>query len=134
MSTKKVIDIETIARICHEAMSALVAEMEGEPHPRWESLKGSDNEWMIEDTKKNVIARINNPMSLMSLTHEAWKENRIDNGWVWGETKCSIKKTHPCLVPYGELPDSEILKDQVFTAIVDRIAPFLPAEDRKESL
>ena len=40
-------------------------------------------------------------------THEVWSAGRIEQGWVYGETRSDAKKQTPCLVPYDELPDSE---------------------------
>ncbi len=40
-------------------------------------------------------------------THEVWAEGRIKDGWSFGEKRDDEKKLHPCLVPYGELPESE---------------------------
>ena len=37
--------------------------------------------------------------------HEVWAESRISQGWVYGEQRDDEKKTHPCLVPYEELPE-----------------------------
>ena len=28
-------------------------------------------------------------------------------GWTWGKERNDALKRHPCLVPYGELPESE---------------------------
>ena len=39
--------------------------------------------------------------------HDVWAESRIREGWTYGETKDSIKKTTPCLIPYEELPEEE---------------------------
>ena len=39
--------------------------------------------------------------------HEVWAENRIKQGWTYGEERNDEKKLHPCLVPYEELPESE---------------------------
>lgn len=39
--------------------------------------------------------------------HEVWAEARISQGWVYGERRDDIQKTHPCLVPYDELPEEE---------------------------
>ena len=39
--------------------------------------------------------------------HDVWAKQRIEEGWVYGETKNSELKTTPCLVPYEELPESE---------------------------
>jgi hypothetical protein len=40
-------------------------------------------------------------------THEVWAAGRIAEGWTYGPARDSEKKTHPCLVPYEELPESE---------------------------
>ena len=40
-------------------------------------------------------------------THEVWSENRIKDGWTYGDHRDDEKKLHPCLVPYEELDDSE---------------------------
>ena len=39
--------------------------------------------------------------------HEVWSAGRIAEGWTYGEKRDDEKKTHPCLVPYEELPESE---------------------------
>lgn len=39
--------------------------------------------------------------------HDVWAEGRIADGWKYGERRDDQLKTHPCLVPYEELPDSE---------------------------
>ena len=40
-------------------------------------------------------------------THDVWAENRIKDGWTYGEARDDVKKQHPCLIPYEELSDSE---------------------------
>lgn len=54
------------------------------------------------------------PASLLHLVeemarnvHDVWSRNRMDDGWTYGPTRDDRLKTHPCLVPYDELPDSE---------------------------
>ena len=39
--------------------------------------------------------------------HEVWAKQRMEEGWVYGETKDSKLKTTPCLVPYEDLPENE---------------------------
>ena len=39
--------------------------------------------------------------------HEVWAEARILQGWTYGEQRNDELKTHPCLVPYEELPEDE---------------------------
>lgn len=50
-------------------------------------------EQLIEQMSKNV--------------HEVWAETRISQGWTYGEQRNDKLKTHPCLVPYEELPEEE---------------------------
>lgn len=54
------------------------------------------------------------PSGLVSLlealavnSHEQWAAQRIRDGWVYGENRDDRLKTHPCLVPFGMLPESE---------------------------
>ena len=50
-------------------------------------------EQLVEEMSKNV--------------HDVWAETRIAQGWTYGPERNDDLKTHPCLVPYEELPDSE---------------------------
>lgn len=40
-------------------------------------------------------------------THEIWAQNRIAEGWTYGNTRDDEALQSPCLVPYEELPESE---------------------------
>ena len=50
-------------------------------------------EQLVEEMSKNV--------------HDVWAEARISQGWKYGKKRDDEKKTHPCLVPYDELPEEE---------------------------
>ena len=50
-------------------------------------------EQLVEQMSKNV--------------HEVWAETRIRQGWTYGEQRNDELKTHPYLIPYEELPESE---------------------------
>ena len=39
--------------------------------------------------------------------HEVWAEGRMKEGWRYGPVRDDAAKTHPCLVSYDELPESE---------------------------
>ena len=39
--------------------------------------------------------------------HEVWAQSRLNEGWVFGNERNDTLKTHPCLVPYDELPEIE---------------------------
>lgn len=51
--------------------------------------------------------------SLAKQVHETWSLARINAGWVYGEQRNDDKKTTPCLVPYGELSESEKEYDRI---------------------
>ncbi len=40
-------------------------------------------------------------------THDVWSEGRIREGWTYGPRRDDTLKTHPCLIPYEQLPESE---------------------------
>lgn len=44
-------------------------------------------------------------------THDVWAEERISQGWTYGEDRDDVKKTTPCLVPYEELSSDEKIFD-----------------------
>ncbi len=39
--------------------------------------------------------------------HEVWAQGRMKDGWTYSEERDDIRKTHPCLVPYEQLSESE---------------------------
>lgn len=59
------------------------------------------------------------PDELLALTeqiaenvHDVWALSRLQEGWTYGETRDSVAKTTPCLVPYNELPEEEKVYDR----------------------
>ena len=59
-------------------------------------------------------AGITLPDPLLKLTeqlaensHDVWAKLRIAQGWTLGPTCDDDAKTHPCLIPYADLPESE---------------------------
>lgn len=40
-------------------------------------------------------------------THEIWALQRMNEGWVFGVDRDDKARSHPCLVPYEELPEVE---------------------------
>lgn len=48
--------------------------------------------------------------------HDQWALQRLKDGWRYGTERNDKEKLHPCLVPYGELPESEKEYDRM-TAI-----------------
>ncbi len=44
--------------------------------------------------------------------HEQWSQQRLKDGWRYGQRRDDERKEHPCLVPYSDLPDSERVYDR----------------------
>lgn len=40
-------------------------------------------------------------------THHVWAQERINQGWKYGEERNTDLKTTPCLVAYEDLPENE---------------------------
>ena len=56
---------------------------------------------------------LNELVELMSENvHEVWAQNRISQGWSYGEVRNDELKQHPCLVPYEDLSEEEKLYDR----------------------
>jgi hypothetical protein len=45
--------------------------------------------------------------------HEIWAKKRMQDGWTYGARRDDTKRTHPCLVPYENLSESEKEYDRV---------------------
>lgn len=45
-------------------------------------------------------------------THEVWARARLQQGWTFGPVRDDKRKTHPCLIPYADLPEEEKVHDR----------------------
>ncbi len=68
----------------------------------------------ISSTIEGIKAFIANPHQTPESQHNDWMKYKLSQGWTYGPTKDDTLKTHPCLVPYAELPAREKQKDIVF--------------------
>ncbi|MFC5909911.1 RyR domain-containing protein [Streptacidiphilus monticola] len=39
--------------------------------------------------------------------HDTWAARRLADGWTWGPSRDDRTLTHPMLIPYRELPETE---------------------------
>ena len=51
--------------------------------------------------------------SLARNAHEIWAQQRLRDGWTYGAHRDDVKRTHPGLVPYENLSESEKEYDRV---------------------
>jgi hypothetical protein len=109
--------IKWIARVCHQANKAYCESEADFSQVDWESAP----EWQTESAMNGVKFRLENSDAPASGMHDNWSKEKLADGWVYGETKDAEKKTHPCLVPFEELPLFQQKKDKLFSAIVDAL-------------
>lgn len=105
----------SIARVCHEANRGLCLALGDESQVSWEEAA----DWQQASAIAGVRFALKNPDATPESLHEAWVEQKVAEGWVYGETKDPEQKTHPSLVPYDELPGEQKAKDHVFLAVVN---------------
>lgn len=70
-----------------------------------------------------------NPDATPERQHEAWKVDKIADGWVFGGVKNPETKEHPCIVAYDELPLNQRTKDFLFQAVVKALRSEIPTTE-----
>ena len=110
-------EIKDIARACHEANKVWCEANADYSQKHWDEAE----QWQRDSALKGVEFRINNPGAGEDAQHNAWMKDKTDCGWVYGEEKNADAKTHPCIVPFNELPSFQQKKDRLFCAIVDSL-------------
>lgn len=114
-------DAHEIARVCHEANRA-VQIIQNDPtipvNAHWDEL-GTEMQASVIDGVHGILAG-NDPKA----SHENWMKFKMARGWKWGPYKNEIKKEHPLLIPYDQLPDAAKKKDQLFEAIVRTLSDY----------
>lgn len=120
-----------VARILNE-MTRLIPRPDGSLPLHWEELTDEQRNSAIEAVKD-----ITNHDALFFelldwepyLFHDVWVKGNEHDGWVYGETYCPINKTHPCMVAFDELPDSEKFKDEIWATVMRMYTPYITWED-----
>lgn len=112
------VDIERIARACHEANRALCASFGDHSQLPWDQAE----QWQRDSAIAGVKFRLENPDAGDDCQHSAWMKDKIDNGWKYGPVKDAERKEHPCIVPFEQLPSEQKAKDAIFSAIVNALA------------
>jgi hypothetical protein len=110
-------DVEAIARVVHEAIRAYQMALGEAAAAPWDGAEG----WQRSSTIEGVKFRIANPDAPFSAQHDQWMAEKRAAGWSYGPVKDGKKKTHPSLVPYTELPETERRKDALFQAVIDAL-------------
>jgi hypothetical protein len=100
--------VKWIAEMAHETNRAY-AEMIGDhSHLSWKDAP----EWQKASVIDGVIKH------LPEESHRSWYDFKKRDGWAYGPEKDLEKKEHPCMLPYGDLPITQRMKDYVFAAVI----------------
>ncbi|MBS0994778.1 RyR domain-containing protein [Gluconobacter cerinus] len=108
------LDTKKTAEICHEVNRAYCASLGDQSQPSW--IDAPD--WQKLSAVKGVEFHRANPEAGPSASHESWLKEKHETGWVFGAVKDPVKKEHPCMVPYDQLPAQQQAKDALFIAVV----------------
>lgn len=106
--------IELIAKLCHELNRAYCIGIGDDSQVPWHEA----DEWQRESAIDGVEYFMENPDATPESMHAKWCEDKVGEGWTFGEVKDAVAKTHPCLVPYSELPEHQKVKDFIFIACI----------------
>lgn len=116
--------IEACARAAHEVNRAYCAALGDASQVPWEDAP----EWQRESARNGVAGALagNTPEQ----SHESWRAEKALAGWTYGQVKDAAAKTHPCMVPYAELPPEQQAKDSIFLAVVRIVDAMVYERDR----
>jgi hypothetical protein len=110
--------IAAIARACHEVNRAYCESQGDLSQPAWQDAP----DWQRQSAVNGVIYALGHPNPKPADSHESWLAEKRRDGWRYGEVKDPEAKTHPCFVPYDELPASQKAKDYIFLAVARAMA------------
>jgi hypothetical protein len=111
--------IEACARAAHEANRAYCIALGDDSQPSWDDAP----EWQKSSARNGVRGAIGGNTPEQS--HMSWLAQKLHDGWVYGPVKDADARTHPCIIPYGNLPADQRHKDHIFIAVVRAVAQAL---------
>ena len=112
---------EHIAKVCHEANRAYCMALGDNSQPAWEDAP----DWQKHSALVGVNMHLANPDATPEMSHESWLAQKAAEGWSYGEVKDAEKKTHPCYLPYDQLPTEQKAKDYIFRGVVHALGSLI---------
>ena len=107
--------VEQIAQVCHEANRAYCRTIGDFSQPSWDDAP----DWQKLSAINGVRYHLENPDVTPEDSHVNWMKEKLEAGWKYGPVKDPETKEHPCMKPYGQLPEEQRQKDALFMAIVN---------------
>lgn len=106
--------VHDIARLAHEVNRSYCQSLGDDSQLPWDAAP----EWQRASITTGVEKILSGAVTSPEQSHESWRAEKVAAGWIYGAVKDAEAKTHPCLVPYADLPPEQRLKDTIFHAIV----------------
>lgn len=111
--------INEIANVCHSVNKAYCQAIGDLSQSEWELA----SDWQRESAFNGVKAHIDSGLTMLPEdSHISWMKEKEQKGWVYGAEKDLVKKTHPCMIEYKYLPESQKIKDYLFREVVHCLA------------
>lgn len=104
---------EEIAQVAHEANRAYCETLGDLTQVPWAAAP----QWQKDSAINGVKLYAQNLGLSPERSHEAWRNEKISEGWTFGPVKSERDKIHPSLLPYDELPLEEQAKDSLFGSV-----------------
>ena len=104
-----------IARVAHEVNRAYCGALGDFSQKAWVDAP----EWQRENFIRGVIFQQEHSNADAEETHDAWVQEKLAQGWMWGPIKDIRKQEHPCLMAYDDLPLEDRVKNFLFRGVVD---------------
>lgn len=105
---------EQIAQLAHEVNRAYCQALGDDSQPAWAEAP----QWQKDSALLGVELHTANPDAGPEMSHESWMKQKVADGWIHGSVKDPVKKEHPCLVSFHELPKEQQAKDFIFRGVV----------------
>jgi hypothetical protein len=127
VSIERASKVEACARAAHEVNRAYCLGIGDNSQLPWEQAPA----WQRDSSIKGVLGVLNGNGPAES--HASWLEEKLQTGWIYGPEKDPEKKTHPCMVPYAQLPAEQQMKDHLYVTVVQSMAIALDLPMRVKS-
>lgn len=112
--------IEDIAKVCHQTNKAFCEAFNDYSQTHWDSAP----EWQKESAINGVTFHLNGVFG-PEASHNNWMIEKQRDGWKYGDVKDHELKTHPCMIPFEELPLEQKAKDFLFRSVVHSLKKYL---------
>lgn len=110
--------VDQIAKLAHEINRAYCTAIGDKSQQSWEETP----ETIKASARAGALHHLMNPETTPEESHALWLKYKVDEGWVYGDTKDIEKKLHPCMLPYTALPEAQRVKDYLFSTAVKQAA------------